>query len=277
MGDAAWVREQLCAPPSIEADGWAMQGANEVKVLPKLHHSTPVYKSIHKAGTSSIEYNLRVGGRRQRTYTRHLDPEACNVSSLELQAPFFFTVVRNPISRFISAYNTVLQLEHELRARGRFENYASCGERLEQFVDGMFGDRRLPAKRFRYDMHIASQMSALRCTSGGSQPMPLTFIRKLESLPSSDYLLSNTFLPDHRIGQANAQKGGRRQCSITSANLSHAILRQLCEYYAQDFVCLEYKLPDACLPTSGSTQVKLATGGTSLVASAMAAAQRWQG
>ena len=132
-------------------------------------------------------------------------------------------------------------------------------------------------------MHVATQMSALRCalpqrsldasgshrvahstdgngssySGGGGRPgdrpsdgpgrLTLRFVKKLESFPASQGLINSRHLPGYRMGSSHHGAGSNVPCAISAANLSAALVRKLCEYYAQDYVCLQYPLPVDCL------------------------------
>lgn len=253
--------------------------AMELKLLPATsQHQTPVFKTVHKVATTAVETKLRVNGaRRSVRVARQLVDARCNASLLlsGTPNPLLFSIVRDPLARFVSAYNTILALDqhHASKESGGYR----CEARLAQFVDGMLTNRQAASRRFRYDMHVASQMSELRCAlaaagqaasaahdgrlsslptpprqasdSESSHTLfpPLTFTTKLESLLEAKGALSPRHLPGYSIGISRYRMGASLPCALSStANLSRAIVRQLCEFYAQDYVCLQYALPAAC-------------------------------
>ena len=274
------TREGICVSPSKALE--AAQADAEYKVLPVPLNSaqrTPVYKTVHKAGSLAVESQLfvRRGGRTRylirpgRIGIVHL--RSCNEPwprtgrtpqsdgrlrvNLTLADPLVFSIVREPIGRFVSAYNTLLSTE-TTRARRRTvgQNWArpstdaECHERLAAFVHGIFSYDEAAARRYRYDQHTATQLNELRCSLSG--PKRLTFVAKLEALRSRSGTLSSEHLPSYSIGIAHQHLGGSLPCAIERANLTDAMIQQLCVYYAQDFVCLGYELPPECSPAKAT-------------------------
>ena len=257
------TREEICQPSSAAADSMIAASAMEYKLLPivESQHRTPVFKAVHKVATTAVATKLRVNGARRTVRVARLGAN-CNASRLlsDTLNPLLFTIVRDPLARFVSAYNTILALENNHHDH---QSGSRCETRLAQFVEGMLTNRQAASRRFRYDMHIASQMSELRCAlaaagqndpvSSGAQTTPppgippLSFVTKLESLLETKGALSGQHLPGYSIHPSRCRMGGSLPCALSStANLSRAVIRQLCEYYAQDYVCLQYALPVEC-------------------------------
>ena len=100
-----WAREQICRPPSNEVDRRQTTGAKEFKILPlTASNVTPMYKTVHKAGSLALESKLTVRGKRFPTHSKDLTP-GCGIPFKHQHARryLWFTIVRDPVARFVSA------------------------------------------------------------------------------------------------------------------------------------------------------------------------------
>ena len=57
--------------------------------------------------------------------------------------------------------------------------------------------------------------------------------------------VSPTLLPV-KLPKLGAGRGESKNCEVHLSNLTVPLLRKLCAYYAQDYVCFQYALPEAC-------------------------------
>lgn len=308
VGRRAWTREGLCYGSYYE------MGQNELKT-----DGLVGYASVHKAGSRShttlYAENGTVVHKLKPRKMEHCNPQRLVPRHADPTAFFAFTTVREPIDRFVSAYNTMLSATEGTTVRRGWARPEpaprppACERKLElmhEYVDGMLAPyaQRVPESgryaRLRYDSHVGSQLHDLGCTlppdalraaalgpAGVAEPgrprtsarggplepgwLRLGAIVKLETptrrksvrLRAVPYGHGSPRAELKELGTARlagnwiARVGERTSqvaCRLTRADLDPAVVRQLCEYYAQDFVCLDYPLPPEC--SAGPSQLR---------------------
>jgi len=221
---------------------------------PARAHGAPsrsIYKTIHKSGSTSVSQGAHAGKEHSITIDCGLKPKDHSHAQL-----MWWTVVRDPIRRFVSGATTVLGFG---QARQHQECVTAAGARRfhRAYVGAMLAYDETAARGFRYDMHTGSQANALAClqraghmatgdgVAGGTRPPRLTFISKQEQIALRGGLVHPSLLP-LKLGKLGAGRGEGKACELHLENLTTPLLRKLCAYYAQDFVCFQYPVPPAC-------------------------------
>lgn len=275
QGDAPWTREQLCSPPTQSAAEMWSGSTREVKLVQRLRQrrgahtfdaqGASVYVTNHKVGTEAIgQQGSRVLKLNGTCTTTGVGVD--NAASLA-GAQTWWSVVRNPISRFVSAFNTVLTLT-KVQRHYNCSNAAVKARFHRLYVIGMMrgsggsGGVPRPASplAFRYDMHTASQASELACmqrepeaeTEAGvprSGVRRLRIITRLEEVGLRNGTIDAVLLPGLSMHQTHQGMGLNDACAMSQDDLTPALVQLLCRYYAQDFVCFGYQLPSECAET----------------------------
>ena len=150
-------------------------------------------------------------------------------------------VVRNPIDRFESAFRTMNEL-----------NLASADisehrQRLAKFVEAVWRGDAQP-----WGEHLLTQMYFLTSTDRHGQPLAFTHVGKLES-PGELEATMDAFEGALGLAHGTFERTANNctnGCHIAKHGLlrdAPELLRRVCALYQQDFVCLGYHMPRACL------------------------------
>ena len=278
-GEPPWTREQLCAPPTATAAAFWSGSTREVKLVSRARRGAryaSVYVSNHKAGTDAVG---QLGSRVLRLNA------TCATADMSLvRVATWWSVVRDPISRFVSAFNTILTLKNKgRRVMPRYNcSDAAIKARLHRlYLHGMLRSSNSNSNRgdgssgsgrstpfqpaFRYDMHTATQASELACmqrppgaevegVTGGGGVQRLRLIERLEDVGRRNGSVDASLLPGLRMTATHQGLGTDDNCAMSRDDLTPALLRVLCRYYAQDYVCFGYELPSECADDDGRQQ-----------------------
>lgn len=191
--------------------------------------------------------------------------------------PFRFALVRNPLHRFISGYN-----DHGGLLRGCASKSSCTGDSLATLVDeyaqhakrlgalaqgggdrGAFPVRLTPPHAH---VHLQTQSYFLSATEADGTPLEWDALVRLERVDDDlEPIVRALFGSSHERKRAsvdattqrrfrayNAKEdalGRRRTLTLALANHTEAMCH-LCRYLAQDYACLGYAFPEACLRAS---------------------------
>ena len=250
--------------PHLHFRGWALPhlwlwgGVNATRAR---------YLAIPKAGSTSVrmvmssEYGYR--GKSGRPWTPassagmwHDDGSHQLTEAQRLW--FGWTLVADPVSHFIGGW---------AQASGDHAVGLSCTG-VSSFLDMLQREAKLPnstalanTTHLRHNVHLAPQLhiirSALAQFDDSPQQTALSFVAKLSNVSTEWGLLRSAMeavgargisgqLP--RVDNSNTSKCRAGMGVHGSAQtFPSASLRILCAYLLEDFVCLDFPFPDACL------------------------------
>ncbi len=251
-GVPLWSREQLCpAASQRQATVWDRSARQVWQIWDLSKKTFSFYAEIHKAASGSVvmaaqggqKYFLDalcgVGQAKQFT-----DSESNSLTAMKAQAAtLWWTMVRDPIERFISGFNTI----HMHPANRQLCNATNRDSYLLAYIDGMLR-QGAGSSHYVFDQHIASQATELACMQRpqNSSIPRLTFISKLENVTANNGTVNEVHLPSLTLPHVHKAFGKETPCFLRSGDLTSRLLRKLCAYYAQDIVCFQYQIPAAC-------------------------------
>eukprot|EP01104_Vermistella_antarctica_P019022 TRINITY_DN7262_c0_g1_i2.p1 TRINITY_DN7262_c0_g1~~TRINITY_DN7262_c0_g1_i2.p1 ORF type:complete len:455 (+),score=12.78 TRINITY_DN7262_c0_g1_i2:43-1407(+) len=209
-----------------------------------------VSREPHHTKTCGLLFDKTVKGTRAVT-----DSKYGSVVHLNPRDFFIFTLVRNPVSRFVSGFMQAslkkCQIPMEWYTRGRETNEA-FNNRVEQMVIQM-------EKGLRPNEHVQSQSLQLSGTDAAGRPLPYNFIGRVETM-HRDWRHILKHICAHADPEFLANMPSDHPCRnptrtpLPSDNVLHSekkhlspeLTRRVCKMLHQDFTCFGYDLPSEC-------------------------------
>mmetsp|Transcript_6478 Transcript_6478/g.9744 ORF Transcript_6478/g.9744 Transcript_6478/m.9744 type:complete len:307 (-) Transcript_6478:107-1027(-) len=140
---------------------------------------------------------------------------------------FFFSMVREPISRFVSGYKQALFQDPELRDLT-----------ISQYVDKY--------RNYNLNEHTQTQAMRLSGSDENGNQVPMHFIGALETIDADMSLLWKKFnLPAEKMPHSYVSETSPLKASLNTT-LSDEDIVKLCGHLKQDFVCFGYPFPPQC-------------------------------
>jgi len=185
-----------------------------------------------------------------------------------------FTVVREPLSRFISGYGTI---RNRVLLFGKHASYPADGvkvdgksylvsraaevNRFENFVKLVVDEGPMLQARHQKEAdcrwcHILSQMWFIEM-----YPQPINFVLHAETLEKDIGLLRRHLpvrLPSVPPGHRNSHEGAKSPGFMEPHELIAAApstIKMALEYLRQDYVCLQYPIPSMATNRANQTQL----------------------
>ena len=213
--------------PAFRLDPDPLQGANtgnRLDLLALIHTQKKlIYVQVPKAASTTIKSHLKQHGFTPLHSMRGLP------LGFHWNEYYTFSFVRNPITRFNSAYGTITA-----RVPQQDADY-------HKFVEELLGNKQ----RFYASHHSLPQTFFLSDESG--LPYELDFVGRVENF-NEDWrtLMKHIHVPPPPKQKKNVAEGKPHLLSWLEERASEEDQTAICAYYLSDFLCYEYELPSYC-------------------------------
>ena len=249
--------------PHLHFKGWALPhlwlwgGVNATRAR---------YLAIPKAGSTSVRMALRTEYGHRGQSGRPWKPgagmwhEDGSHELTEAQRSWFgWTLVADPVSHFIGGWT---------QASGDHPVGLNCTG-VSSFLDLLLREAKLPnstalatTTHRSHNVHLAPQLHIIRSAiaqfDDSPQQTALSFVAKLSNVSTEWGLLRNAMeavgargisgqLPHMRDTRNTSKCRAGMGVHGSAQTFPSASLRILCAYLLEDFVCLDFPFPDACL------------------------------
>mmetsp|Transcript_23695 Transcript_23695/g.66453 ORF Transcript_23695/g.66453 Transcript_23695/m.66453 type:complete len:299 (-) Transcript_23695:245-1141(-) len=218
-----------------------------------------VYVHIFKAGGTSVSSYMHAHCKEVRVYT-HWGVHHRHVNSMSVfKNGIFFSFLRAPIDRFLSAYHEVQRInlnnkaKSEKSVRGdRGHHSSSCPYGFAETITGVYKELTGPANRRSavYDLHYQPQACFLRMPVKPFHPLPMRYLLPHTAISSfMPWLLCSELHLNCNGSVAELANRARSrddptyslpQCLVTERNLTRTLSTMLHDVYSIDQICFPH-------------------------------------
>ena len=206
------------------------------------HEADALYVPIWKSGSSALDALFS-----EQLHFDHLPHSfvgRIGTAAANSRSAVAIAIVRDPLQRFESAFRTVTGYTTPALLAN-----ASRTEQRRLLVE--FVERVWRGEPFFGAEHLLTQMYFLSSTDRYGQPLTFGVVGRTERLDEALRGIENLLkLPQHTLAAPPPKCTlGCNTRKFAGSLLEDApdALRKVCALYRQDFVCLGYRMPDACV------------------------------
>lgn len=225
----------------------ACHGWNSVVVaaIHVCHDHKIAFLHIYKSSSTSIGRMIQdicaSSGYYGNFLPTHPQTRVSQVVELSEKGYFIFTIVRDPIERFLSSY-------HELGIRGKtkFDPQISRKENFRFFFDSVM--KQLVENEHTMDGLIIPQSCFVKYESS---TLPLNLVLNVEHINLLPVIIKNiinqTNIPTRTEDLVNSHNIDHR-FMVKDSELSREEYRALCILYKSDYIHFGFQIPKECIP-----------------------------